>query len=574
MSLPYNRHLIPDARWLRHFQTPHERALWFHLRTFPRRFQRQKVIGNYIADFYCHSARLVVQVDGVQHKTILRQTADHEKSAFFNSLGLRTIRFTNSDIAHRLPWVLNRIHGELSKRLQKEKSLPENSHPTQFSTLEGNEVQQAVFQSKENAFNGKGADDMAAMHVHENDILPNYANSLEKTGEAGSSTTEAALMMIVLVPLLLYLFFAGEAGMLLLDSQEQVITSIWDYSTFPFNMSKSPNWLEYDGKNHMEQNQLAAHDRLQYADGDVSFTNEERFKDNSMDMATDYFSTLAFVQPTHCDADCMNYRHDYKDNKVHEVICWQEDKEAGRFLEGKLPLSSTEQLRKHSKGGLAVCQEKVRLKNYLLMGSFLPEFDATPLFEGDRYSRGKRIIDRRSDYKDIVVRHRAAILTDSWALTENPDEHGDTNTVALLKSSKTDGNSQFSQMTDRVLNGSLLGIPTMKAMKYMTSAFSKNLLLAVAMPTGQLSAIADSSAVDSALDKVGGVSSLAGLPNIMALSLVASYSHGGSGLDEYKYGMTGDTGDKMFTTPIRDKYADAWNARGKYYMGSSQEAQG
>ena len=66
----YNKANIPLAKTLRKNMTPWERKLWYEfLRYYPVRFQRQKAIGNYIADFYCAKARLVVELDGGGHYT-------------------------------------------------------------------------------------------------------------------------------------------------------------------------------------------------------------------------------------------------------------------------------------------------------------------------------------------------------------------------------------------------------------------------------------------------------------------------------------------------------------------------
>jgi hypothetical protein len=393
---------------------------------------------------------------------------------------------------------------------------------------------------------------------------------MKTSSEVGSAIVECALLLLILIPIFLYMAFSGEAGLILLETQEQMISTIWDFSVYPYNMEKSPQWLTYDGKTHEKQDQISAHNRLQYADMDSSFTNEARFIGNSMDMRTDYFSTLAFVQPTHCDGDCQNFRHDYEDQKVHEVVCGMEDRDIGGFLEGKLPLSSTGMLQKKSKGGLIICQEKARLKNYLLMKSFLPEFISADLWSGDKYKAGKRIIDNRSQYKDVVVRHRGVLLTDSWALTDSPRDHRDTNSISLLNYEASA--SSFHSLTNDVLNGSLLAIPTLPAVGYMQDAMSKNLSIPLALPLGGLSSMTNTPSISKALDFLTNLGGLAGLPNIMGLSLVANYSHDGKKLNDYKYTQLGDTGDALFTTPLFGEYEKAWDNRGVYYMGSPEQA--
>ena len=68
MPLPYQEKLTPRARELRKKATKQENHLWYdYLKDYPIRFKRQKPISSFIADFYCHAARLVVELDGSQH---------------------------------------------------------------------------------------------------------------------------------------------------------------------------------------------------------------------------------------------------------------------------------------------------------------------------------------------------------------------------------------------------------------------------------------------------------------------------------------------------------------------------
>lgn len=68
MRPKHNKQLVPFARRLRKEMTREERRLWHDfLRSCPVRFSRQKVLGNYIVDFYSAEAKLVIEVDGSQH---------------------------------------------------------------------------------------------------------------------------------------------------------------------------------------------------------------------------------------------------------------------------------------------------------------------------------------------------------------------------------------------------------------------------------------------------------------------------------------------------------------------------
>ncbi len=74
----YKKSNIPLAKMLRKNMTPWERKLWYEfLRSYPVRFQRQKAIGNYIVDFYCAKARLVIELDGGGH--YLEKQMDYDK---------------------------------------------------------------------------------------------------------------------------------------------------------------------------------------------------------------------------------------------------------------------------------------------------------------------------------------------------------------------------------------------------------------------------------------------------------------------------------------------------------------
>lgn len=81
MSLPYKKHLIPRAKELRKEATKQENHLWYDfLCSYPVRFQRQKTVGSFIADFYCHKAKLVIELDGSQHYSEQGQAYDEERS--------------------------------------------------------------------------------------------------------------------------------------------------------------------------------------------------------------------------------------------------------------------------------------------------------------------------------------------------------------------------------------------------------------------------------------------------------------------------------------------------------------
>ena len=95
----YNRENIPLAKALRKNMTPWERKLWYEfLKYYPIRFQRQKAIGNYIADFYCAKAKLVIELDGGGHYTPEQEEKDSLRTQELQAMDLTVLRVCNLDI--------------------------------------------------------------------------------------------------------------------------------------------------------------------------------------------------------------------------------------------------------------------------------------------------------------------------------------------------------------------------------------------------------------------------------------------------------------------------------------------
>ena len=95
----YNRENIPLAKALRKNMTPWERKLWYEfLKYYPIRFQRQKAIGNYIADFYCAKAKLVIELDGGGHYTPEQEEKDSLRTQELQAMDLTELRVCNLDI--------------------------------------------------------------------------------------------------------------------------------------------------------------------------------------------------------------------------------------------------------------------------------------------------------------------------------------------------------------------------------------------------------------------------------------------------------------------------------------------
>ncbi len=104
------------AKEFRRDMTPGEMVLWKHLRTNQFKgyhFRRQQIIDGFVADFYCHSAGLVIEVDGGVHKT--QQEADAERDQVFIEHGLRVLRVSEEDVISNTNLVLKKIAVTLSE---------------------------------------------------------------------------------------------------------------------------------------------------------------------------------------------------------------------------------------------------------------------------------------------------------------------------------------------------------------------------------------------------------------------------------------------------------------------------
>jgi very-short-patch-repair endonuclease len=116
--LKYNSNLKKFSRKLRTNQTPAERKLWKYIRRNQinnLRFTRQKPIGKYIADFYCHKLKLVIEIDGDRHFKNKEPEKDKIRDKFFKNQGLKVVRFNNLDVYKNIEGVLQIIWMEVKK---------------------------------------------------------------------------------------------------------------------------------------------------------------------------------------------------------------------------------------------------------------------------------------------------------------------------------------------------------------------------------------------------------------------------------------------------------------------------
>lgn len=120
MDRKHNAGLTENARNLRKNMTKEEKRLWYDfLKDYPVRFLRQKVIDNYIVDFYCHSARLIVELDGSQHYEEKGLLQDKIRTSKIEARNLLVIRIPNNEVNRNFEGVCRYIDHAVKESLRQ-----------------------------------------------------------------------------------------------------------------------------------------------------------------------------------------------------------------------------------------------------------------------------------------------------------------------------------------------------------------------------------------------------------------------------------------------------------------------
>ena len=113
----YHSSLCVNARALRKNMTKQERHLWYDfLRDYPIKFYRQRVIDQFVVDFYCSKAKLILELDGSQHDTELGKASDIERTDILQKYHLEVMRFKNEEIDQNFQSVCEKIDQKVKER--------------------------------------------------------------------------------------------------------------------------------------------------------------------------------------------------------------------------------------------------------------------------------------------------------------------------------------------------------------------------------------------------------------------------------------------------------------------------
>ena len=110
--------LLNIAKILRRNMTRQEKHLWYDfLQHYPVKVYKQRIIDDFVVDFYCHQARLVIEIDGSQHYTLEGKKHDEMRTKIIEGYGLHIIRFSNKDIDEKFEGVCYTIDKTIKERI-------------------------------------------------------------------------------------------------------------------------------------------------------------------------------------------------------------------------------------------------------------------------------------------------------------------------------------------------------------------------------------------------------------------------------------------------------------------------
>ena len=99
--------------------TRQEKHLWYDfLRYYPIKIYKQRIIDDFIADFYCHVARLVIELDGSQHYTDDGKESDEKRTQILEQYGLYVLRFSNKEVDDNFDGVCKMIDKVINERMK------------------------------------------------------------------------------------------------------------------------------------------------------------------------------------------------------------------------------------------------------------------------------------------------------------------------------------------------------------------------------------------------------------------------------------------------------------------------
>ena len=121
-KIPVNSTLDKYAKENRKNMTDEEKKVWYQiLRGHDPEFHRQRIIGNYIVDFYCPKLKLIIEIDGYQHFYEENKEYDSKRTEYFEKLGFYVLRFENTEVnkdIEEVRYIINNVCDALEKGVE------------------------------------------------------------------------------------------------------------------------------------------------------------------------------------------------------------------------------------------------------------------------------------------------------------------------------------------------------------------------------------------------------------------------------------------------------------------------
>ncbi|WP_223642477.1 TadE/TadG family type IV pilus assembly protein [Corallococcus sp. EGB] len=234
-----------------------------------------------------------------------------------------------------------------------------------------------------------------------------------RRGHRGAASVEMALSMIVLIPIFLYAIFLDDLLRYSLDAQEAALSTVWDYTTQDYSKDLPQNRSGSAGT------EIQYFSRLTFCDHESGIDRTDRQGGDG--------SYLDCSDPDHHKAVVAHVC--WMNSNAKQVTCEAPDRGAGSSVEPRHRMYQNE----YTKGGLVKCSARAVVENYMLPETFLPQFGKEPKLvkknwkgEGDVHSNAEAGVGGEDGNAYFLKEQKLAIITDTWAITENADrEPGD-----------------------------------------------------------------------------------------------------------------------------------------------------
>jgi|GEM_PF-2137152 len=238
--------------------------------------------------------------------------------------------------------------------------------------------------------------------------------------ESGGAVVETALMLLIMVPLLFYVFLMSDVSMHLLEVQEAVIATTWDFSTAPYGFGKTDWASSVRGSGSVD-----SYNRQQYTDHESSYIDfEATATDSAGNEYNDFgsennhhnepFAHACWLGPSGQGRESRYSQ--YTQQGSTQVVCekqsdWLEPLSLSRIA----GLNTFQSI--YDEGGRFNCWAKAWVLNYLVPTTFMPEFNQAPLYDKTKFERGSNAHSNSSasGNNNLLLKARASIFADTWA---------------------------------------------------------------------------------------------------------------------------------------------------------------